>query len=377
VKVVVVSGIWPPDVGGPASHAPALADALRESGHEVEVVTTADAAPLRRSYPVRWVSRARPAPFRHLAVVRQVASAARRADRVYATTMIRRAALGAALARRPLVVKLVADEAYERERRSGRFAGTLEEFQRHPGGMRARFLRATRTRALRRARRVVVPSAYLRTIALGWGLAPDRVSVVPNPAPAVPEHPSRGEARAALGVDGFTLGTAGRLTAQKALGDALEALARVPGARLVVLGDGPERATLERRAGELGVSGRVRFLGARSRDDVVALFRAVDAALLTSAWENLPHTLLEALAAGTPVIATAVGGIPEVVRDGENGLLVPAHDVGALVQAIERIARDDGLRASLAASAAASVEELSEPRILGRIVQSIVAGGGA
>jgi len=372
VKIVVVSGIWPPDVGGPASHAPALAEALLEAGHTVEVVTTADRTPAPRPYPLRWVARGRPAPLRHLAVVREVRSAARGADRVYATTMVRRAALGAALARRPLVVKLVADEAYERERRAGRFAGTLEQFQTERGGLRVRLLRATRTAALRRASRVLVPSAYLRAIALGWSLDPARTTVVPNPAPEVPVHPTRGEARAALGVEGFALGVAGRLTEQKALEDTLAALARVPRVALLVLGDGPERAALERRAAQLDVSDRVRFLGAGTRDDVIVLFRAVDAALLTSAWENLPHTLLEALAAGTPVIATAVGGIPEVVRDGENGLLVPPRDVAAAASAIDRLVRDEVLRASLAAAAAPSVEELAEPRILRRIVQAIV-----
>ena len=372
MKIVVVSGIWPPDVGGPASHAPALAEALLEAGHTVEVVTTADRTPARRPYPLRWVARGRPAPLRHLAVVREVRSAARCADRVYATTMVRRAALGAALARRPLVVKLVADEAYERERRAGRFAGTLEQFQAERGGLRVRLLRATRTAALRRASRVLVPSAYLRAIALGWGLDPARTTVVANPAPEVPVHPTRDEARAALGIEGFALGVAGRLTEQKALEDTLAALARVPRVALLVLGDGPERAALERRAAQLDLSDRVRFLGAGTRDDVMVLFRAVDAALLTSAWENLPHTLLEALAAGTPVIATAVGGIPEVVRDGENGLLVPPRDVAATASAIDRLVRDDVLRASLAASAAPSVEELAEPRILRRIVQAIV-----
>ena len=372
MKIVVVSGIWPPDVGGPASHAPALAEALLEAGHTVEVVTTADRTPAPRPYPLRWVARGRPAPLRHLAVVREVRSAARGADRVYATTMVRRAALGAALARRPLVVKLVADEAYERERRAGRFAGTLEQFQAERGGLRVRLLRATRTAALRRASRVLVPSAYLRAIALGWGLDPARTTVVANPAPEVPVHPTRDEARAALGIEGFALGVAGRLTEQKALEDTLAALARVPRVALLVLGDGPERAALERRAAQLDLSDRVRFLGAGTRDDVIVLFRAVDAALLTSAWENLPHTLLEALAAGTPVIATAVGGIPEVVRDGENGLLVPPRDVAAAASAIDRLVRDEVLRASLAAAAAPSVEELAEPRILRRIVQAIV-----
>ena len=345
MKVVVVSGIWPPDVGGPASHAPALADALREAGHEVEIVTTADAEPASRPYRVRWVSRARPAPFRHLAVAREVWRAARRADRVYATTMVRRAALGATLARRPLVVKLVADEAFERERRSGRFDGTLEEFQESGGGLRVRALRATRTAALRRARRVVVPSAYMREIAICWGLSPERVTVVPNPAPALPPLPSRDEARAALGIHGFAIGTAGRLTAQKALGDALAAVERVGDVELLALGDGPERAALEREAERLDLSERVRFLGAGSRDDVLRLFRAADVVLLTSAWENLPHTLLEALAVGTPVIATAVGGIPEVLREGENGILVPAGDIAAIASAIERVARDDGAEA--------------------------------
>jgi glycosyltransferase involved in cell wall biosynthesis len=220
-----------------------------------------------------------------------------------------------------------------------------------------------------------VPSAYLRTIALEWGLDPERVAVVPNPAPVVPAHPTRADARAALSVDGPALGAAGRLTAQKALGDALDALARVPGVQLLVRGDGPERPGLESRAAALGLTGRVRFLGAGTRDDVLALFRAVDVALSTSAWENLPHAVLEALAAGTPVIATAVGGIPEVVRDGENGLLVPPGDVDALAAAVERLVRDDALRASLAAAAAPSVAELAEPRILGRIVQAIVADG--
>jgi len=371
MRIVLVSGIWPPDVGGPASHAPALAEALVARGHEVEVVTTAAGTPVPTPYPVRFVSRSLPAAARHLIVVREVVRAARRAELVYATTMVRRSALGALLARRPLVVKLVADEAFERERRSGRYAGTLAEFQRVRGGARVRLLRGTRNLALRRARRIVVPSAYLCEIALGWGLRPERLVVVPNPAPELHGLVSREEARARLRIGGPAIGTAGRLTAQKALGDALAALARVPGVELLVLGDGPLRGALEQRAAELRVTDRVRFLGAGTRADVMTLFRAVDVALLTSAWENLPHTVLEALAAGTPVVATAVGGVPEVVLDGKNGLLVPPGDVGAIAAAIERLVRDERFRATLAEAAPRSVEALAEPRILSRIVGEI------
>jgi glycosyltransferase involved in cell wall biosynthesis len=264
-------------------------------------------------------------------------------------------------------VKLVSDEVFERAAREGRFAGTLDEFQRHGGGMRTRFLRATRDRSLRSARHVLCPSAYLRDVALRWGLDPDRVSVLPNPAPEVPELPSRDELRTELGLAGNVLVFAGRLGPQKALGVLLDALVAAPDVALAVAGDGPERAGLERRARELGLDGRVSFLGTVPRARVLRLFRAADASVLPSAWENFPHTVVEALAVGCPVIATAVGGVPEIVRDGENGLLVAPRDASALAAAIARFFADPDLRARLAQAGPGSVAGHSEQGVFERI----------
>ncbi len=222
---------------------------------------------------------------------------------------------------------------------AGATKGRSTQFQR-VGGLRVRLLRETRDWALRRARHVFCPSAYLRDAALRWRLDADRVSVLPNPAPPVPALASHQEIRTELGLDGDVLAFAGRLGVQKALGVALDALADIPDVELVVAGDGPERGALERRARELGLDGRVRFLGSVQRDTVLRLFRAADASLLPSAWENFPHTVVEALAVGCPVIATAVGGVPEIVRDGENGLLVPPRDSRALAAAIRRFFAD-------------------------------------
>jgi glycosyltransferase involved in cell wall biosynthesis len=362
--VLVVTGIWPPDPGGPASHAPALAEFLRARGHGVEVVTTAAAAPEPRAYAVHWVPRG--SPLRHARAAFHVRRRAAHADVVYATSMVRRAALGAALARRPLVVKLVSDEVFERARRSGRFEGTLDEFQ-VVGGARVRLLRRARDAALRRARHVLCPSAYLRELALGWGLAPERVSVLPNPAPDVPALEPREELRAGLGLDGAVLAFAGRLGPQKSLDVALEAIASVPGVTLAIAGDGPDRGALEQRARELGLDGRARFLGSMPRERVLRLFRAADASLLSSSWENFPHTVVEALAVGCPVIATSVGGVPEVVRDEENGLLVPPGDAAALAAAIDRYFGDEALRERLAGAAAASVAGYTEEAVFSRI----------
>lgn len=363
MKVLVVSGIWPPDVGGPASHAPEIADGLTARGHSVEVVTTASAPPEVRPYPVRHVSRSLPPGLRHAAVAALVARRSRVSDVVYATSMVGRSSFAA---RAPLVVKVAGDPAYERSLRRGLYIGTLDEFQDAHVGRRAELLRTWRTVTARRAACLLCPSSFLRAVVLSWGIAPERVSVLPNAAPPVPSLPSREELRRRLGVDGNVLAFAGRITRAKSLETALEALRGLDDVTLLIAGDGEERVRLEGLAGD-----NVRFLGAMGRDDVLELFAASDAALLSSSWENFPHALVEALAVGAPVIATRVGGVPEIVDNGVNGLLVAPGDPEALVDAIRRFFGDLALRERLRVAAAPSVERFSQEAVLDRLENAL------
>jgi len=365
--VLIVSGIWPPDVGGPASHAPDVAQYLRSRGHEVEVVTTADTPPAPRPYPVRAVPRHHRAGVRHYRGAALVRRRARGVDVVYTTGMFGRSAVGSAVARKPYVVKLTADPAFERSRRRGCVEGNVDDFQEHGGGPAVALLRFARDVELRHAAHVFTPSAYLRELALGWGVAPQRVSVLPNPSPVLGELGQRDELRRAFGLNGATLAFAGRLTAQKALGRALEAVAGADGVNLVIAGEGPEREPLEARAAELGIGSRVTFLGAQPRERIIELFHAADATILSSSWENFPHTVVEALAVGTPVLATEAGGVSEVVHDGVNGLLVAAGDTAALGEAVRRFFADDELRERLRGAAAASVSEYAPERVFGKL----------
>ena len=367
MKVLIVSGIWPPDVGGPASHAPDVARFLRGRGHEVEVVTTADSAPLPEDFAVRWVSRRLPVGVRHVRGAALIRSRARRVDVVYTTGMFGRSAAGALAAQRPYVVKLTADPAFERTRRRGLVEGDVEDFQGGGGGAVAYVLRGARNFELRRAAYIFCPSAYLRRLVLGWGIPADRVSVLANPVPSLPELAGRDELRAAFGLNGATLAFAGRLTAQKSLGRALEAVASADGVRLVIAGEGPDRDALEQRAQELGIAERVTFLGSQPRQRVVELFRAADATILSSSWENFPHTVVEALAVGTPVLAMEAGGVSEVVQDGVNGLLVPAGDSEGLAEAVRRYFSDAELRERLRAAAASSVAAYAPERVFGEL----------
>jgi glycosyltransferase involved in cell wall biosynthesis len=362
LNVLIVTGIWPPDVGGPASHAPEVADELLRRGHRVDVVTTADAPPEPRAYPVHVVARSRPAGARHARVATLVARRARDADVVYAASMVTRSALATAATRTPLVLKLSGDVAFERARRRGLYAGTLDDFE-DAGAPTVAALRTARTLAVRRARHVVTPSEYLRSLALRWGLEPDRVSVVPNPLPPTVETVEKAA----------TFAFAGRLTAAKSLGTALEAVAQLQDATFAILGDGEERAALERRAAELGLGERVRFLGAQPRERVLAVFRGAEAVVLSSEWENFPHILVEALAEGTPVVATRVGGVGEIVEDGRNGLTVEPGNPNALAEALRRLLADDELRARMRAAAPGSVERFAPERVFGRLEEILVA----
>jgi glycosyltransferase involved in cell wall biosynthesis len=369
--VLVVSGIWPPDVGGPASHAPDVASWLYEHGHAVDVVTTADRAPERRPYPVHWASRRIPKGLLHIRTADLIRKRAALSDVVYTTGMFGRSAAGALAARRPYVVKLTADPAFERARRRGLVGGRVDDFQRGGGGLLASVLRRARNAELRRAAHVFCPSAWLRELALTWGVAPDRVSVLPNPSPPPRELPPRDELKRRLGVNGATVAFAGRLTAQKSLHVAVEAIARADGVALVVAGEGPDREPLERRAVELGIADRVRFLGPQPRDRVLELFRAADAAILSSSWENFPHTVVEALTVGTPVLATRTGGVDEIVAHEENGLLVEQGDAEALGAAIRRFFEDAALRERLTAAAAPSVAAYAPERVLGELESTL------
>jgi len=366
MRVLIVSGIWPPDVGGPASHAPEVAEFLHARGHQVEVLTTAPVAPAPEAYPVHWISRRLPALLRYAWGAALSARAARRADVVYSTGMFGRTRAGALVGRAPRVVKLTGDPAYERAVRYGLTKLPLDGFQRSRG-LQIAWLKLMRDLVMSGAKRYVCPSESLRQIASRWHLVrPERILVLPNPV-SVPESGDREELRRRHRFNGPTLVFAGRLAPQKSLDVAFRALQQCEGVELVLAGDGPERPGLEALARELGVDGRIRLLGAQPRETVFELLTAADAELLSSSWENFPHAVVEGLAASTPVIATDVGGVSEVLTDGVNGLLVPAQDPAALAGAIKRFFADEALRGRLRAAARSSLGDYAPERIYGRI----------
>ncbi|MFP5318566.1 MAG: glycosyltransferase family 4 protein [Acidimicrobiia bacterium] len=336
LRAVLVSGIYPPDVGGPATHVVDLADALTERGHAVSVLTLWDGRGTDRTqalvrFPRRW-----PWAGRAAAVVGWLVRHRARYDVVYATGMQAEAVLGARLARRPVIVKIVGDPAWERGRRRGVTAQEFDEFQQSPSdGLAGRAMRTVRDWSVRAATRVIAPSEYLARCVEAWRGRAD-VSVIPNGVRAWAGR--QREAPDAAGLRQVVV--VSRLTGHKRIDVVIEAVARTDDVRLEVLGDGPERQRLEDLRDRLGLASRVAFAGNVAHDEVMARLAEADALLSASSYEGLPHVAIEALTVGTPVITSAAGGIREVLEDGTGGIIVEPATAEAFALVLGQLRSD-------------------------------------
>jgi glycosyltransferase involved in cell wall biosynthesis len=198
-------------------------------------------------------------------------------------------------------------------------------------------------------RQLGYPSAKVKTVYNG-------IDVAGWPISKLDRQQKRLELR--LAGQELLIGAIGRIDVQKGhtlLLDALSKLRHKHPVRCVIIGDGPRRAALEAQIRRLSLERTVWLLG--ERQDVTAWLSSLDVFCLPSLWEGLPNALLEAMALGLPCLASSVDGVPEVVRDGVNGLLVPPRQVGALTKRLSELAADPALRARLGAEAQRTVFE--------------------
>ncbi len=205
---------------------------------------------------------------------------------------------------------------------------------------------------------VVVGSTQRAFYHSAVGIPERRLRVITNGVDTEVFRPvaDRAAARRAAGLPaGVLIGTAGRLFPEKDYGTLVRAMQHVSGADLVFIGDGPERASLEGLTVSLGLTPRVHFVGWRS--DVATLLPALDVFVLCSLHEGLPLVVLEAMAAGVPVVATPVGDLPLVVVEGVTGYLVGVGDAAALGSRLRALVQDAALGEALGRAGRHRIEE--------------------
>ncbi len=193
--------------------------------------------------------------------------------------------------------------------------------------------------AAREAAAVITVSGGLRDALVALGADPGKITVLRNGVDLSVFRPlDRVAARRTLGIEGRTLVSVGALIARKGHELTIDALTHLPGWRLVIAGQGPERARLEARAARLGVAGRVRLLGSVPHAELAVLYSAADLSVLSSAREGWANVLLESMACGTAVVASPIPGNPEVVAAPQAGFIAAGRSgeaIAARVQAWE------------------------------------------
>ena len=227
---------------------------------------------------------------------------------------------------------------------------------------RVRLYEGIHRRVLRRADLVIAVSQALAERCERAGVCRERIRVIPNAVELESDSDrQKSDLRVELGLPPRcpVVISVGRLSAEKGHQYLVEAARLVTGrhqkARFVLVGDGRERSALEARARRLGLNGQIVLTG--FRPDARQLIAQADVLALPSLTEGMPNVVLEAFAAGVPVVGTAVGGVPELVRDGENGWLVPSADAAGLAAALSAALADPGERARRGAAGQALVRE--------------------
>ncbi|MFQ1001291.1 glycosyltransferase family 4 protein [Modestobacter sp. SSW1-42] len=352
-------------IGGMQNHTAALTRCLDEQGHRQTVLTSRLAGPRRsdrqglgalvhrtgaRTRRARqlWALAAVPRALRRTGTPVDVVHAHQGED--LATLLLGR--LAARRHRCPLVVTVHCSVGH-----------TLTAHSLH-----ARVVRAVggsiERRTLRRADAVVVLTARTAAALREDGVPADRISTIPSGfEPAVFERVPAGGRR-----DRPRIGYVGRLAAQKRADLLVSAFgAMQQEADLLVVGDGPERERVHRLVRTSPAADRITTTGFVEHSAVPGVLASLDLLVLPSAYEEMGSVLVEAMVAGLPVVASDVGGIPEVVVHGETGLLVPPGDVPALTAALDRLVADPALRSRLAEGARERSRHYSWPHLATRV----------
>lgn len=376
MRICLITGIFPPDIGGPATYVSRLADALQAQGHHIQVVTQGTAREDDPPYVTR-VSCDYPLLFRLLVIFLTVIRYGWRCQVWYINGLELPAVLAGKLLRKRMIMKIVGDYAWERAVNFGRTTDLIDEFQQKTQCWKVGLHKILRSWYSRQVAHIITPSQYLKRLVCGWGVPEHRIQVVYNAVePWSDELISKSDIRKRFGFlhHEQLLVTVGRLVPWKGIDRIIEALPSLaPSVKLLVIGSGPQKQTLANIAARLNVSDRVRFLGKLSRNETFRYMRAADVFVLNTAYEGFSHVLLEAMMVGTPVLTTTVGGNPELVTHRENGLLLSSDDAESVAGQLKTLLEDPELQDRLKTSGRKAAQQYSWERLLQQTLGILMA----
>ena len=354
MKVLIAAGLFPPETGGPATYAALIARELPQQEIETAVL------------PFSTV-RGLPPVIRHIAYAFLLFRRSRGVDVIFAQDAVSvglPARIVCMLTMKRFALRVGGDFAWEQGVQRYGVTDVLDDFVQKRQHGRVRRLQRIQSWVSRGADVVIVPSRYLKRIVETWGVEEPRIKVVYSafvPASEAMKE-DKESLRKRLGINGSAIVSAGRLVPWKGMQALIEIISSMPLVSLYIAGEGPELASLQALAKTTGVAERVHFLGALERSRLFEYIRAADVFVLNTGYEGMSYQLLEVMSLGTPIVTTPVGGNPEIIENGKEGVLVPFNDINALRTAINAVLSGD--TRAMTAAAREKTAQFSSERML-------------
>jgi glycosyltransferase involved in cell wall biosynthesis len=380
-KILIATGIYPPDIGGPATILKAFINSLITQNFEIKVITYSDEVDEGETEKgeVYRIKRKQNVISRYFKYFWQMQKLARWADVIYVTDVYSVgyfAYLLKKLLGQKYIVRFAGDSAWETAVSKGWTKDYIVDFQTKTYNHQIEKLKARRKEILVKADKVIAVSKFMAEIAKKIGVNEDKIKVIYNSIDFISEESKTGEIekiKKKFGQDAKIIVTACRLTSWKGVDGIIKMLPglkeKVGNINFLVLGDGQELDNLKQLALGLDISDQVHFLGRIKHSQIMNYFQAADLFILNTNYEGLSHTLLEAMKAEVPIIATNVGGNPEVIEDGREGLLIKYNNQNDLLTSSLRVLTDQDLARKLSSQAKEELKKFSWDKMIAETVE--------
>lgn len=332
-KILIATGIYPPDIGGPARMVGELAKELKKNGFEVRIITYSS-----NSKKEDGVLRIKKGFLGNLKYFLAMFKLVLWADLVYATDLysvgyfsyIYKKILG-----RKYIIRFAGDSAWEVAINNGWINEDTTNFEEKKFNKKIEKLKDRRRKVMVNADRVIAVSEFMNKLAVKIGAHRDRVKTIYNSVDFLKEEKSTLKKNLKK-----IFVTSGRLVKLKGIDILIEVFAKLKDEidfELLIVGDGPEEENLKNLVKKRSLDNRIVFAGRVAQDEVLSYYAKADFFILNSFHESFSHILLEALSLGMPVITARAGGNPEIIDEGENGILVNFGEKGELEEAIKEM----------------------------------------
>ena len=321
MKILIVVGIFPPDIGGPATFVPLIAEKLIQKNYKVEVICLSDSLndqDYNFEFRVHRIKRRQNLVLRWIRTVLKIISIGRKADLLFVNGLPMESYVANLLIRKKVLRKVVGDWAWERGRNLNLTYDAFDEFQDKKHSLHLEIAKFSRGWTAKKADLVITPSKHLKSVVNKWGAENERIKVIYNGTDLFEEKndpPRKGY---------INLITVGRLAPFKNIDKIILSLIELQSInsniyKLIIVGDGPQRKNLEKLVSENKLEELVTFTGQLKKNELNKYYLKSDIYIQASGYEGLPHTLLEAISHNLSIISTPIGGTNEILENNTNG----------------------------------------------------------